>query len=179
MLKKIQAAVAAFIIAFLVVVAMQPTTFRVTRSATITASPDAIFPLVNNFHKWDAWSPWAKLDPAMKTVFEGPTEGPGAIYKWEGNSTVGQGKMTITASHPSDVVTINLEFIKPFEANNTTEFTFKPTAAQTEVTWSMSGENNFLSKAMCLFVSMDKMVGGDFEKGLSQLKSAAESASKK
>ena len=179
MLKKILAVVAAIIVAFLIVVSMQPATFRVVRTATVSAPPEVIFPLVNNFHKWDAWSPWAKLDPAMKTTFEGPTEGPGAIYKWEGNSTVGQGKMAIAASHPSDAVTINLEFIKPFEAINTTEFTFKPTGNQTEVTWSMSGENNFLSKAMCLFVSMDKMVGGDFEKGLSQLKTAAESANKK
>jgi hypothetical protein len=179
MLKRILAIAGALVVAFLIVVSMQPATFSLSRSTTISAPAEAVFPLVNDFHKWDAWSPWAKLDPAMKATFDGPATGPGAIYTWEGNSTVGQGKMTIASSHPSDSVTIDLEFIKPFAAKNKTEFTFKTTDKQTTVTWNMSGENNFIAKAMCLFISMDKMVGGDFEKGLAQLKAAAEAGLKK
>ena len=179
MLKKILVILAAAIVVFLIIVTLQPAHFRVARSATIAAPPAAVFAQVNNFHNWDAWSPWAKLDPSMKQTFEGPAEGTGAIYRWEGNSQVGQGAMTITGSDPGKRVAIKLEFIKPFAAVNDTEFTFKPEGNQTSVEWSMSGDNNFMAKAMCLFVSMDKMVGGDFEKGLAQMKTAAEAAPKK
>jgi uncharacterized protein YndB with AHSA1/START domain len=179
MLKKILIAVAVVIVVFVIVVALQPANFRVTRSTTINAPAATVFAQVNDFYKWDAWSPWAKLDPAMKQTHEGSPEGTGAIYSWVGNKDVGEGRMTLTESKPNELIRIKLEFIKPFAAVNTTEFTFKPEGNQTSVTWDMTGEKNFMSKAFCLFMSMDKMVGGDFEKGLAQLKTIAEEAAKK
>ena len=174
MIKKILIAFAVILIVFAVVVAIQPGDFRITRSTTIAAPPAAVFAQVNDFHKWEAWSPWAKLDPAMKTLYDGPTEGPGTIYTWSGNSKVGEGRMTITESHPSDLVRIQLEFLKPISATNTTEFTFKADGSQTLVNWTMTGTNNFMGKAFNLVMNMDKMVGGDFEKGLAQMKSLLE-----
>ena len=161
---------------FAVVVAMQPSHYQVQRSATINAPAAVVFNQVNDFHKWDAWSPWAKLDPNMKTTHEGSPAGTGAVYSWTGNSDVGEGKMTITDSKPGELIKIKLEFIKPFAATSDTVFNFKPQGNQTAVTWTMDGENNFVGKAMCLFMNMDKMVGGDFEKGLAQMKTIAEKA---
>lgn len=163
---------------FLVMVMMQPAHYQVERSATINAPAPAVFALVNDFHKWDSWSPWAKLDPAMKQSYEGTTAGTGAIYSWAGNSEVGVGKMTITESRPSDLVKIKLEFIKPFAATNATDFTFTPSGNSTNVKWTMAGDNNFIGKAFSLFMNMDKMIGNDFDKGLAQMKKVAESASK-
>jgi hypothetical protein len=165
-------------IAFAAVVALQPADFRIVRAATISAPPEVVFAQVNDFHKWQAWSPWAKLDPAAKNTFEGPSAGTGAIFSWAGNDKVGEGRMTLTESHPNDLIRIKLEFVKPFEATNTTEFTFKPEGNQTEVTWSMSGRNNFIGKAFCLLMNMDKTVGGDFEKGLADMKAIAEAEAK-
>ena len=178
MLKKIFIALAVIIIVFVIVVAMQPSEFRVARSATISAPAPAVFAQVNDFHKWDAWSPWAKLDSAMKKTYDGAPVGTGAIYSWSGNDQVGEGRMTLTESRVSDLIRIKLEFMKPFAATNTTEFSFKPDGNQTVVTWSMFGENNFMAKAFGLLMNMDKMVGGDFEKGLEQLKSVTEAAPK-
>jgi len=161
---------------FAVVVAMQPSHYRVERSATMNAPAQVVFNQVNDFHKWDAWSPWAKLDPNMKTSFEGAPAGTGAIYNWTGNSDVGEGRMTITDSKPADLIKIKLDFIKPFAATNATVFSFKPQGNQTAVTWTMDGDNNFIGKAFCLFMNMDKMVGADFEKGLGQMKAVAEKA---
>ncbi|MGH7956135.1 MAG: SRPBCC family protein [Opitutaceae bacterium] len=179
MLSKILLGIAAVLVAFAVVVAFQPAEFQVVRTTTIAAGPAVVFSEVNDFHQWNAWSPWAKLDPAMKQTHEGAPAGTGAIYSWAGNREVGEGRMTITESRPNELIRIKLEFLKPFAATNTTEFTFKPVGAQTSVTWNMTGEKNFISKAMCLFVNMDKMVGGDFEKGLAALKSIAESRARK
>jgi uncharacterized protein YndB with AHSA1/START domain len=170
----ILAAVAVIVIAFVVVVALQPADFRVVRSATISAPPSDVFAQVNDFHHWEAWSPWAKLDPAAKNTFAGAPAGTGAIFSWSGNNKVGEGKMTMTESRPNDLIRINLEFLRPFKATNTAEFTFKPEGNQTAVSWSMSGRNNFMSKAFCLFMNMDKLVGGDFEKGLAQMKTVVE-----
>ncbi len=181
MLKKILGALAVIVIVFVVVVAMRPANFRITRSATIAALPEVVFAQVNDLHKWEAWSPWAKLDPSMKQTHEGSPAGVGAIYSWDGNKEVGAGRMTITESRTNEAIVIKLEFLKPFAAVNDTEFTFKSADAngnQTTVTWTMSGENNFMSKVFCLFMNMDKMVGGDFEKGLAQMKVVAESAGK-
>ena len=167
--------VIAMVVALLVVlIAMRPADFSISRSTTISASPQAVFPQVNDFHNWEAWSPWAKIDPEMKMTFAGPAAGAGAVYTWTGNSKVGEGRMTIVESHPSDLVRIKLEFLKPFAATNATEFTFQPQGSQTAVTWSMSGKRNFMTKAMGLVMSMDKMLGGQFEKGLAQLKAVAE-----
>jgi hypothetical protein len=179
MLKKILLSLVAIIAIILVAAAFQPADFRVTRSATINAPAAEIFAHVNDFHRWTAWSPWEKLDPAMKRTFEGPAAGVGAAYGWEGNSDVGAGKMTITESKPAESIRIKLEFFKPMPGVCPTEFTFRPAAGGTTVTWTMSGTNNYVSKIFCLFMNMDKMVGGDFEKGLATLKANAEAAARK
>jgi hypothetical protein len=182
MLKKIILGIVVMLVVLiavcLVLVMMQPAHYQVERSATINAPATTVFPLVNDFHKWDSWSPWAKLDPAMKTTFEGPAAGTGAMYSWAGNSQVGEGKMTITESRPSDLIKIKLEFIKPFAATNATDFTFTPSGNATNVKWTMAGDNNFIGKAFSLFMNMDKMIGADFEKGLAQMKTVAESGPK-
>jgi hypothetical protein len=169
---------AVIVVVFVAVVAMRPAEFRIWRSATIAAPAPDLFAQVNDFHNWEAWSPWAKLDPTMKQTYEGAPAGSGAIYSWAGNGKVGEGRMTVTLSHPSDLIRINLEFLKPFKATNIAEFTFKPEGNQTVVTWSMSGRNNFMLKAFGLFMNMDKMVGGDFEKGLANMKSVVEAGKK-
>lgn len=174
MLKWSLAAIAAVVVIFLVVVALQPSDFKIERSATMRAPAPAAFAQVNDFQNWRAWSPWEKVDPALKRQYEGPKAGTGAVYAWQGNKDVGEGRMTITESRPGERVGIKLEFFKPFAATNAAEFTFKPAGDGTAVTWSMTGQNNFLSKAMCLFIDMDKMVGGMFEQGLAQMKSVVE-----
>jgi uncharacterized protein YndB with AHSA1/START domain len=178
MLKKILFAIAAVIAVLLIVVAMQPSEFRITRSATMAAPPAAVFAQVNDFHKWDAWSPWAKLDPTMKATYDGAEAGTGAKYAWIGNKDVGEGRMTILESQPSELIRIKLEFLNPFEATNTTVFAFKPEGDKTAVTWTMEGNNKFMSKAFGLFMNMDKLVGGDFEKGLARMKALVEAAPK-
>ena len=178
MLKKILIALAVIVVVFIVIVALQPSDFRVARSTTISAPPPAVFAQVNDFHKWEAWNPWGKIDPAMKQTYEGALAGPGAIYTWSGNNEVGEGRMTITDSRPSDLIRVKLEFFKPFAATNTAEFAFKPEGNQTLVTWSMFGEKNFMAKAVHLVMNMDKMIGGQFEKGLADMKSAVEAPAK-
>ncbi len=175
MLTKILIGVAILIVVFVIVVATRPSRFSITRSAQIAAPPPVVFEQVNDFHKWSAWSPWEHKDPAMKRTFEGPAAGRGAVYKWAGNKEVGEGGMTITESRPSDLIRIRLEFLKPFAATNTTEFTFKPQGQATNVVWTMTGTNNFMGKLFCMFMDMDKMVGGDFEKGLAGMTKVAES----
>jgi polyketide cyclase/dehydrase/lipid transport protein len=176
MILKILIVLALILAAFVVAVLLQPSDFKITRSATVNAPAAAVFAQVNDFHKWEAWSPWAKMDPAAKNSYEGPAAGKGALFRWEGNNDVGAGNMTITESRPSDLILIRLEFLKPMPAVNTTEFTFKPDGSQTLVTWTMSGKNNFMGKAFGLIVNCDKMVGGWFEKGLASIKSLAEAA---
>jgi hypothetical protein len=175
MLKWTLAAVAAVIVVFLIVVALQPSDFRIERSATMRAPAPAAFAQVNDFQNWQAWSPWEKVDPALKRQYDGPKAGTGAVYAWQGNKDVGEGRMTIMESRPAEVVRIRLEFFKPFAATNTAEFSFKPAGADTTaVTWSMAGQNTFLSKAISLFIDMDRMVGGMFDQGLTQMKAIVE-----
>ena len=162
------------VIIFIIAAAMQPSDFCVTRSGTISAPASAVFAQVNDLQKWDAWSPWAKLDPEARNSFEGPASGIGAIMRWAGNNKVGEGSMTIVESRPDDFIRFKLEFLKPFTATNTAEFTFTSENDQTIVTWCMYGKNNFMGKAMGLIMSCEKMVGGQFEKGLATLKSLAE-----
>ena len=178
MIKKILIGLVIIVAVLIVIIALQPTHYRVERSTTISAPPATVFAQVNDFHKWDAWSPWAKMDPAMKQNFDGAPAGTGAGYSWVGNSQVGEGRMTITDSHPSDLVKIKLEFIKPFAATDITQFAFQPNGNQTKVTWTLDGDNNFIGKAFGLVMNMDKMVGADFEKGLAQMKAVAEAAPK-
>ena len=168
----------AIIVVLIVIVALQPSEFRIARRANVSALPSAVFAQVNDFHKWQAWNPWGKVDPAMKQTYDGAPAGTGATYTWSGNKEVGEGRMTITESRPNDLIRIKLEFFKPFAATNTAEFTFKPEGNQTVVTWSMFGQNNFMAKAVHLFMNMDKMIGGQFEKGLAQMKSVVEAGRK-
>ena len=174
MLKKILLAFAALIAIFLIVVALQPDEYRVSRTAAIAAPAPAVFAQVNDFHAWEAWSPWAKLDPNAKATFEGPKAGQGAVFLWSGNNEVGEGRMTVTESRPDERIRTKLDFVKPMEGTSNVEFTFEPQGATTDVTWTMSGRNNFISKAVCLFMNQDKMLGGYFEKGLASLKAVAE-----
>jgi len=177
-IKKILLGLVIIVVILVVVILLQPAHYHVERSATISAPPATVFAQVNDFHKWEAWSPWAKIDPSMKQNYDGAPAGVGAGYSWAGNSQAGEGRMTITDSHPSDLIKIKLEFLKPFAATDTTAFTFKPQANQTVVTWTLDGDNNFIGKAFGLVMNMDKMVGADFEKGLAQMKSVAEAAPK-
>jgi carbon monoxide dehydrogenase subunit G len=175
-LMRVLIALAVIVAGALVVVATRPTEFRVTRTARIAAPPAAVFTQVNDFRKWDAWNPWAKIDPAMKQSYEGSPAGVGAVYTWVGNSQVGEGRMTLTESRPNELIRIKMEFFKPFAATSSAEFTFKPEGDQTVVTWSMEGRNNFMAKAVHLVMNMDRMIGGQFEKGLVQMKAVAEAA---
>lgn len=178
MLKKFLIGLAVIVIVFLIVVAVQPSTYSVTRSATIAATPEAVFPHVNELKKWAAWNPWEKLDPNMKLTYEGPEAGVGASYSWVGNNEVGEGRMTITECKPNESIRFKLEFFKPMAGVSDTLFTFQPQGNHTEVTWAMSGKNDMIGKAFCLFMNMDKMIGGNFEKGLTDLKSIVEQETK-
>ena len=175
MLKKIAIGVAALVTALALIVAVQPAEFNVTRSVTIAAPAVVVFAQVNDLHAFNEWNPYAKKDPAMRQAYEGPLAGPGAIYRWAGNAEVGEGSMTILESRPNELVRMQLAFLKPFEATNTVDFTLDEKEGQTLFSWSMFGANNFMAKAIHLVLDMDKMVGGDFEKGLADLKSRAES----
>jgi uncharacterized protein YndB with AHSA1/START domain len=175
MFKKILLVLVALIVVLAVIVQLQPSSYSVSRSADIAAPAEKLFELVNDFHMWEKWSPWAKLDPNARMTFSGSPSGNGAVYAWAGNDAVGEGRMTITSSEPPSHVGIRLEFIKPFASVAQYDVAFVPKAAATAVTWTLSGENNFLSKAFCLFMGgMDRMVGPDFEKALALMKSAAE-----
>jgi hypothetical protein len=181
MVKKIllgAVAVIAVVVAVLaVVIAMQPSEFHVERSLAMSAPPEAAFAQVNDFHKWEAWSPWLKVDPNAKATYEGPTSGEGAIFRWAGNAEVGEGSMTILESKPHEHLQIELHFLKPFEDTATTDFAFTPVGEQTKVTWTMDGKKNFISKAMCLFVfDMDQMIGSKYEEGLASMKKIVEAA---
>jgi len=178
MLKKILAVVALLFAVLLIAIATRPAQFRVVRSARVAAPPEAVFPLIDDFHAWTSWSPWEKLDPGLKREYSGAPRGKGAAYAWSGNDDVGSGAMTITDSQPSERVEIKLEFKTPFEATNVTTFTLRPAAGGTQVEWAMAGDNNFVGKAMSLFMNMDQMVGKDFEQGLAQLGAAAEARAK-
>ena len=174
MFKTIAIVIAVLIAAVLVFAATRPDNFRVERSVTIKAPPEKIYPYFDDFNRWAVWSPWEKLDPVMKRTFSGPPTGAGAVYAWQGNSKVGEGRMEILESSPSSKLLIKLDFIKPFEGHNTAEYTLVPSGDTTQVTWAMYGPAPFVSKLMGVFVSMDSMIGKDFEAGLANLKAAAE-----
>jgi uncharacterized protein YndB with AHSA1/START domain len=154
------------------IIALQPADFMITRTAAIPAPAAVVFDHINDFHKWEAWSPWAELDPKAKNTYSGAPSGEGAIFTWAGNSKVGAGKMTLLESRPNQLIRIKLEFLKPFKAVHRTEFTFSPGGEITTVTWTMTGKNNFMAKAFTMVMNCDKMVGGQFEKGLNNLKNA-------
>jgi hypothetical protein len=170
MLKKILLGLTVFVVGFCVIVAMRPADFRVVRSTTISAAPDAVFPHINDLKKWQEWSPWAKIDPNCKVAFEGPVAGQGAKFSWAGNNDVGAGSMTITESKSPDVVRIKLAFLKPMEGDSDVVFTLKPEGSGTLVTWQMDSKNGFAAKAFGLFVDCEKMCGDQFEQGFKNLK---------
>lgn len=175
---KILAIVAAclgvFVVAVLIYAATKPDTFRVQRSASIKAPPDKIFPLINDYHQWTAWSPYENKDPQMKRTYGGATSGKGATYAWEGNGNVGAGNMTIADTASPSKVMIKLNMVKPLSASNDVAFTLVPQGDSTTVTWDMQGQVPYFAKIIHMFLDMDKMVGGDFEVGLANLKTVAE-----
>lgn len=162
------------IAAILAYAATQPDEFRVQRSASIQAPAEKIFPYLNDFHRSVDWSPYEKMDPDMKRVYSGAPLGKGAIYEWDGDSNAGAGRLEIVDAAPPSKVTYTLDFVRPFEARNIVEFTLDDKGGATDVTWAMHGPMPYISKVMCLFFDMDKMVGGDFEKGLANLKALTE-----
>jgi hypothetical protein len=162
------------VVGILAYAATRPDTFRVQRSVAIKATPDKIFPLINEFRNWPEWSPYEKKDPAMKRALGSATSGKGATYAWDGDKNVGEGRMEITDASPPSKVIIKLDFLRPFEAHNTAEFTLAPKGESTDVTWAIHGPNLFIGKVMGLFINMDNMIGKDFEAGLANLKSLAE-----
>ncbi len=152
-----------------------PDEFRVERSATIAAPPAVVFEHVNDFHKWEAWSPWAKLDPHAKNSFEGPDAGEGAIFRWDGNDDVGTGAMTITAVTPGERIVMRLDFEKPMKDTSTSEFTFAPQGDKALVSWSMTGKHqSVIGKLICRAMNMEKMIGDKFDEGLASLSRVAE-----
>lgn len=179
MIIKILLILAVAIAVFLVIAALQPADFRVSRTATVDAPASVVFAQVNDLHKFQDWSPWAKLDPQCKVDFSGPPAGTGAIFTWSGNNQVGAGRMTLIESRPDELIRFKMDFLKPFKGDATTEFTFKPDGGRTIVTWSMSGKNSFPAKAVSLFIKCDDMVGREFEKGLTNLNSVSQAVAAK
>jgi hypothetical protein len=175
-MKKVLGFLLVVVVLFLGFVATRPNSVHVERSATIGAAPEAVFPLVDDFHEWAKWSPWDSRDPQMKKTYTGPESGVGAVYHWSGNDKVGEGQMTLTEALPPSRIGIDLAFIKPFEGHSKTAFTLAPDGAGTRVTWAMDTEEKFVGKVMGVFMNMDKMVGPDFEAGLANLKRVAESS---
>ena len=176
MIIKILLGLAAVVVVLVTVIATRPSEFRVERTATMSTPAPVVFAQVNDFHKWEAWSPYAKRDPGMRKSFEGAPAGVGAIYTWSGNHEVGEGRTTIIESRPGELIRVKLEFVRPFAATSTATFTFRPEGERTAVTWSLDGRNGFPAKAMGLVMNMDKMIGDDFEKGLAQMKAIVEAA---
>ena len=178
MVKKIAIGVLAVVVALVGFVATRPSSYTVARSVTVAAPADITLGQVSDFHKWAAWSPWGKLDPNMKVIYSGAESGTGAVYSWTGNDQVGEGRMTITNLVPNQKVEIKLEFIKPWTSTSATEFTTVADGAGTKITWSMTGHNGFVEKAFTAFVDMEGMLAKDFDKGLADLKKAAEAEAK-
>lgn len=176
MLKKITIATVLLIGVLLAYAASKPDAFHVQRSTNIQTPPEKIFPLINDFRHQASWSPWEKMDPAMKRNLSGASSGKGAVYEWDGNSQVGKGRIEITDSIPPSKVTMKLDTTSPFEAHNTVEFTLNPTGNSTQVTWAIDGRQPYVGKVMSLFMDCDKMIGKNFEAGLASMKTLAEKA---
>jgi hypothetical protein len=169
MIKKIRLGGGVLLVGFLIVVAMQPADFKVSRSATLAAAPDALFAQVNDHRKFTAWNPFMKLDPNVKNTYTGPDSGVGAVCRWEGNRDIGAGSCTIIESKPGELVRCRMDWQRPMEGTATVDFTFQPEGDKTIVTWSMYGKNGFMGKAVSLFMDCDKMCGPQFEQGLAKL----------
>jgi hypothetical protein len=174
MLKITAIVIVVLIAAVLIYAATRPDTFRVQRSTNIHASTEKIFPLINDLRNFNTWNPYARKDPNATGSYSGPASGKGAAHAFEGNKDVGKGNIEILESSPSSKVTMALNMLSPFEAHNIVEFTLEPVGESTNVTWAIHGPMPFMSKIMCLFFDMDRMIGTDFEQGLSDLKATAE-----
>jgi uncharacterized protein YndB with AHSA1/START domain len=162
------------LIALLAIAATRPATYHVERSVTVAAPPQVVFAIVNDLRRYPEWSPWQRLDPAMTSAIEGSGVGPGSAYTWRGNDQVGEGRMTITASVPASDVALRLEFLKPWQATSDVHLRFQPEGGGSRVTWAIDGGNNYMAKLMTLFVSMDSLLGRDFDSGLANLKRLSE-----
>lgn len=173
MLQKLLTILGVLAALLLVLVSTRPDTYTVERSTKIAAAPAVVYGMIQDFHAWERWSPWAKLDPSMKTTYGGPV-GVGATYSWEGNDTVGSGKMTIADLKPNEAVGVTVEFIKPMSATSRAELILRPEGDGTKVTWRMHGHNDFMSKAFSLVINTDQQTGKDFDKALALLRGAAE-----
>jgi carbon monoxide dehydrogenase subunit G len=174
MWKKFALGIAAGLVILAIVVATRPSELKVERSQTIQAPADVVFGMINDFHAWSEWSPWERLHPGMQRTHAGSESGVGAEYSWSGNEDVGTGRMTITESQPQRQVDIKLEFIEPWEATNTARFTLNEAGEGVNVTWAITGENNFAAKAAGMFMDMDAMIGKDLEQGFANMKQLAE-----
>lgn len=174
MVRKLLLAMAVLIVLVLIYAATRPDSFRIERSTRIKAPPEKIFALINDLHQWEAWSPWEKIDPQIRRTYSGAASGKGAVYEWNGNKDIGQGRMEISETTPSSRILIKLDFMAPMEAHNLVEFTLAPQGDSTLVTQAMSGPSPYVAKLMGLVFSMDKMVGDKFEEGLGNLKGLAE-----
>ncbi|AGC47395.1 hypothetical protein MYSTI_06122 [Myxococcus stipitatus DSM 14675] len=179
MAKRIGSAVVVLIAGLIVFIATRPDSFHISRTRPIQASPEVVHGLINNFSKWPQWSPYEKVDPNMERTYEGAEEGVGAGYAWKGNKNIGAGRMTIVDSKPGERITIRLEFIEPFAAVNQAEFVLAASGNTTQVTWSMSGPNTFMGKAMMGFGFMESFVGTQLEKGLEDLDTVAREEARK
>jgi hypothetical protein len=173
MLAKIGTGVLALVALLAIVIATRPASFRVERSATIEAPAVVVFAHLNDLHRWSAWNPFETADPTIQVTYEGAPEGVGASYHYT-SEQAGEGRMTLVESIPGERVAVRAEFIKPFAATNDIEFTITPNAEGVSLTWTMSGDNNFIGKAISLFIDMDEMLGAEFEKGLVDLKRLSE-----
>lgn len=159
----------------LLVAALRPNHFRLQRTATIAASPEAIYAELEDLRRWQTWSPWEDIDPALRRTYSGPATGTGSVYEWASdNAKAGEGRMTIAEARVPSKLVIQLDFIKPIRATNTAEFTLQAQDGGTVVTWAMYGPSPFVSRLFGLIFNMDKMIGADFEKGLSRLKALTE-----
>lgn len=174
MLRNILIAVVAIVAVMAAVIAMQPSQLRVERTIVIAAPAEAVFAQVNDLRRWQDWSPWAELDPLARATFEGPDSGTGAIFKWSGNDEIGEGHMTIEESIPNEIVRARVDFVRPFTGNSITEFDLTPAVDHTAVTWIMTSELDFLSKAICLFMNPRAKIEADMDKGLEKMKALIE-----
>lgn len=165
------------VLAVLVVFALaagKPDEFRVERKVVIAAAPAKIFPWLEDPRKTVEWSPWEKKDPNLKKTFSGAPKGVGAVYEWDGNKDIGAGRIEIVEAEAPKKVVMDLHFLRPMEGRNVARYEVTPVAGGSEVSWSIQGPMPFLSKVMCVFMDMDKMIGREFEKGLADLKALAE-----
>jgi Polyketide cyclase / dehydrase and lipid transport len=178
MLKKILVGLAAVLLVLVIVIATRPADFRVERKTTVAAPSQVVFDQINDLHAWEKWNPWYKDEPTQKLTYAGPANGKGASYSWKGEKT-GSGTATIVDSKPAEHVGLTLQFTAPMESTTIADFTVKPEGDTVEVTWAMSGVNGFMGKAFSMVMDMDKMVGGSFERGLSDLKKVSEEEAKR